>query len=128
MLARTSPRFRLALVVGAGQPLHVHQRVAVLVDHQFRDNEGSPREADVTEPGSGRLARFGAWWPRRLVAVRGATVEALHPKAQGGREELVGDLTCLATTFAGRLYGGRSAAARGWLLAESDGCPPGGGR
>jgi excisionase family DNA binding protein len=75
-----------------------------------------------------RLARFGAGWLRRLLAVHGATVEVLHPKAQGGREELLEDFVSLVTTFAGRLYGMRSAAARRRLLAESDRRPPGGGR
>jgi len=75
-----------------------------------------------------RLARFGAGWLRRLLAVHGATVEVLHPKAQGGREELLEDFISLVTTFAGRLYGMRSAAARRRLLAESDKCPPGGAR
>jgi putative resolvase len=72
-----------------------------------------------------RLARFGAGWLRRLLTVHGATVEALHPKAQGGREEPLEDFISLATTFAGRLYGIRSAAARKRLLTESDRCPPG---
>jgi predicted site-specific integrase-resolvase len=74
-----------------------------------------------------RLARFGAGWLRRLLAVHGATVEVLHPKAQGGREELLEDFISLVTTFAGRLYGMRSAA-RKRLLAESNKYPPGGGR
>jgi hypothetical protein len=72
-----------------------------------------------------RLARFGAGWLRRLLAVPGAAVEALHPKAQGGREELLEDFISLVTTFAGRLYGMRPAAARRRLLAESDRCSPG---
>jgi predicted site-specific integrase-resolvase len=75
-----------------------------------------------------RLARFGAGWLRRLLAVHGATVEVLHPKAQSGREELLEDFISLVTTFAGRLYGMWSAAARKPLLAESGRCPPGGGR
>jgi putative resolvase len=73
-----------------------------------------------------RLARFGAGW--RLLAVHGATVEVLHPKAQGGREKLLEDFISLVTTFAGRLYGMRSAAARKRLLAESGTSPPGGSR
>lgn len=75
-----------------------------------------------------RLARFGAGWLRRLLAVHGATVEVLHPKAQGGREELLEDFISLVTTFAGRLYGMRSAPARRRLLAESDRHPPGAAR
>jgi putative resolvase len=75
-----------------------------------------------------RLARFGAGWLRRLPAAHGATVEVLHPKAQGGREELPEDFISLVTTFAGRLYGMRSAAARKRLLAESGTSPPGGSR
>jgi predicted site-specific integrase-resolvase len=74
-----------------------------------------------------RLARFGAGWLRRLLA-HGATVEVLHPKAQGGREELLEDFISLVTTFAGRLYGMRSAAARRRLLAESGTAPSGGAR
>jgi predicted site-specific integrase-resolvase len=60
-----------------------------------------------------RLARFGAGWLRRL---------------QGGREELLEDFLSLVTTFAGRLYGMRSAAARKRLLTEYDRRPPGGGQ
>jgi predicted site-specific integrase-resolvase len=51
-----------------------------------------------------RLARFGAGWL------------------------LLEDFTSLVTTFAGRLYGMRSAAARRRLLAESARRPPGGTR
>jgi predicted site-specific integrase-resolvase len=75
-----------------------------------------------------RLARFGAGWLRRLLAVHGATLEVLHPKAQGGSEELLEDFISLVTTFAERLYGMRSAAARRRLLAESDRRPTGGTR
>jgi putative resolvase len=75
-----------------------------------------------------RLARFGAGWLRHPLAVHGATVEVLHPEAQGGREELLEDFVSLVTTFAGRLYGMRSVAARKRVLAESDRRPPGGSR
>jgi putative resolvase len=74
------------------------------------------------------LARFGAGRLRRLPAAHGATVGVPHPQAQGGREELPGDVDSLATTFAGRLYGMASAAARRRLPAEPDRRPPGGGR
>ena len=77
---------------------------------------------------SRRLARFGAGWLRRLLAVHGATVEVLHREAQGGQEELLEDFISLVTAFAGRLHGMLSTAVRKWLLAESDRCPPGGGR
>lgn len=75
-----------------------------------------------------RLARFGVGWLRRLIAVRGATVEVLRLEAQGGREELLGDFISLVTAFAGRLHGVRSAAACERLLAGSGRCSPGGGR
>jgi len=75
-----------------------------------------------------RLARFGAGWLRRLLAVRGATVGVLHPEAQGGRGELPGGFICLVTAFAGRLYGMRSAAARKRLPAGSGRHLPGGVR
>jgi putative resolvase len=70
-----------------------------------------------------RLARFGVGWLRQLLAVHGATLEVLHPKRSGGREELLEDFISLVTTFAGRLYGMRSAEARRRLLAESGQCP-----
>lgn len=72
-----------------------------------------------------RLARFGAGRLRRLLAVHGAAVEVLHPQAQGGREEFLEDFISPVTTFAGRLYGMRSAAAPKRLLAGSDRRPPG---
>lgn len=66
-----------------------------------------------------RLARFGVGWLRRLFAVYGVTLEVLHPNKPGGRDELLEDLVSLVATFAGRLYGMRSAEARGRLLAEA---------
>ncbi|MFE5588476.1 IS607 family transposase [Kitasatospora sp. NPDC056531] len=73
-----------------------------------------------------RLARFGVGWLKRLFAAHGATVEILHPKKTGGRQELLEDFISLVTTFAGRLYGMRSADARRRLLAESGQCLPDG--
>lgn len=58
-------------------------------------------------------------WLRRLFAVYGLTVEVLHPKKLGGRDELLEDFVSLVTTFAGRLYGMHSAENRKRLLAES---------
>jgi len=75
-----------------------------------------------------RLARFGVGWLKRLLAMHGATLEVLHPKKPGGREELLEDFVSLVTTFAGRLYGMRSADARKRLLAETGQCTEGGGR
>lgn len=69
-----------------------------------------------------RLARFGVGWLKRLFAVYGVTVEVLHPKKLGGRDELLEDFVSLVTTFAGRLYGMRSADNRRRLLAESGQC------
>jgi excisionase family DNA binding protein len=66
-----------------------------------------------------RLARFGVGWLKRLLAVYGVTLEVLHPKKSGGRDELLDDFVSLVTTFAGRLYGMRSAEARRRLLAEA---------
>ncbi|MFF1810692.1 IS607 family transposase [Streptomyces sp. NPDC058251] len=74
-----------------------------------------------------RLARFGVSWLRRLFAVYGVTVEVLHPKKLGGRDELLEDFVSLVTTFAGRLYGMRSAENRKRLLAESGQCSDEGG-
>jgi putative resolvase len=89
------------------------------------DADGQVRAVQVTH--EDRLSRFGAGWLRRLLAAHGATVDVFHPKAQGGREELLEDFVSPVTTFADRLYGMRSAAARKRLLAESDQRPPGGG-
>jgi len=69
-----------------------------------------------------RLARFGAGWLKRLFAVYGVTLEVLHPKESGGREELLEDFISLVSTFAGRLYGMRSAQNRKRLLVESGQC------
>ncbi|HEV2371306.1 MAG TPA: IS607 family transposase [Streptosporangiaceae bacterium] len=69
-----------------------------------------------------RLARFGVGWLRRLFAVYGVTLEVLHPKQSGGRDELLEDFVSLVTTFAGRLYGMRSAEARKRLLSETGQC------
>jgi len=69
-----------------------------------------------------RLARFGVGWLKRLFAVYGVTVEVLYPKKLGGRDELLEDFVFLVTTFAGRLYGMRSAQNRKRLLAESGQC------
>lgn len=86
---------------------------------------GHSRAGIVAGRAGGRIARC-CYANSGLLAIHGATVEVLRPKAQGGREELLEDFTSLVTTFAGRLYGMRSAAARKRLLAESDRCPPGG--
>ena len=76
-----------------------------------------------------RLARFGVGWLKRLFAVYGVTLEVLHPKKSGGRDELLDDFVSLVTTFAGRLYGMRSAEACKRLLAETgQGAEDGGGR
>ncbi|MER5910725.1 IS607 family transposase [Streptomyces sp. NPDC001982] len=69
-----------------------------------------------------RLARFGAGWLKQLFAVHGVTLEVLHPKKLGGRDELLEDFVSLVTTFAGRLDGMRSADTRKRLLAESGQC------
>ena len=69
-----------------------------------------------------RFARFGVGWLKHLLSVYGARLEVLHPKKLGGRDELLEDFVSLVTTFAGRLYGMRSAKNRRRLLAESGQC------
>jgi predicted site-specific integrase-resolvase len=60
-----------------------------------------------------------------MKACSDATVEVHRLKAQGGREEFLEDFIPLVTTFAGRLYGMRSAAAaRMRQLTESARCRP----
>lgn len=83
-------------------------------------SDGSVTVVRVTH--EDRLARFGVGWLKRLFAVYGVTVEVLHPKKLGGRDELLEDFVSLVTTFAGRLYGMRSAENRRRLLAESGQC------
>lgn len=83
-------------------------------------SDGSVTVVRVTH--EDRLARFGVGWLKRLFAVYGVTVEVLHPKKLGGRDELLEDFVSLVTTFAGRLYGMRSAEHRRRLLAESGQC------
>jgi excisionase family DNA binding protein len=83
-------------------------------------SDGSVTVVRVTH--EDRLARFGVGWLKRLFAVYGVTVEVLHPKELGGRDELLEDFVSLVTTFAGRLYGMRSAENRRRLLTESGQC------
>lgn len=80
-------------------------------------SDGSVTVVRVTH--EDRLARFGVGWLKQLFAVYGVTLEVLHPKKSGGREELLEDFISLVTTFAGRLYGMRSAQSRRRLLAEA---------
>jgi putative resolvase len=51
----------------------------------------------------------------------------LRPKKSGGGDELLEDFVSLVTTFAGRLYGMRSAQARKRLLVEAGQCTGDGG-
>lgn len=83
-------------------------------------SDGSVTVVRVTH--EDRLARFGVGWLKRLFAVYGVTVEVLYPKKLGGRDELLEDFIALVTTFAGRLYGMRSAENRKRLLVESGQC------
>lgn len=83
-------------------------------------SDGSVTVVRVTH--EDRLARFGVGWLKRLFAMYGATVEVVHPRKLGGRDELLEDFVSLVTTFAGRLYGMRSADNRRRLLAESGQC------
>ncbi|MFD7606174.1 IS607 family transposase [Streptomyces mirabilis] len=87
-------------------------------------SDGSVSVVRVTH--EDRLARFGVGWLKQLFAVYGVTLEVLHPKKSGRRDELLDDFVSLVTTFAGRLYGMRSAQARKRLLAESGRCAGGG--
>ncbi|MGW5201837.1 recombinase family protein [Streptomyces spiralis] len=83
-------------------------------------SDGSVTVVGVTH--EDRLARFGVGRPKRLFAVYGVTVEVLHPKKLGGPDGLLEDFAFLVTTFAGRLYGMRSAHNRKRLPAESGQC------
>jgi putative resolvase len=84
-------------------------------------SDGSVSVVRVTH--ESRLARFGAGWLERLSAAYGVvTLEVLDPKKSGSRDELLEDFASLVATFAGRLYGMRSAEARGRLPAGTGRC------
>lgn len=65
-----------------------------------------------------RLTRFGFQTLSELFAAYGVTVHVLHQTAGDGETELIKDFTSLLTSFSGRLYGQRSAAARARLCAR----------
>jgi putative resolvase len=60
-----------------------------------------------------RLARFGAGLIEHLLRGFGVTVIYTgHPEHESAEQELVRDMLANVTSFAGRLYGQRSAKAR----------------
>lgn len=67
-----------------------------------------------------RLARFGVPWIEQILFRDGVRVEVLHPKGSaGGMPELLDDFMSLVATFAGRMYGIRSAETKRRLLTEA---------
>ena len=68
----------------------------------------------VTHPD--RLSRFGFTYLEQLLEKSSVSIKVLHPKASSGMEELLEDFTSLIATFAGRMYGMRSKAAKEQLL------------
>ncbi len=67
-----------------------------------------------------RLARFGTTWLERLLLRDGVRLAVLHEQgAAGGMPELLEDFLSLVTTFAGRMYGIRSAEAKRRLLEQA---------
>ena len=68
-----------------------------------------------------RLARFGTTWLERLLSRDGVKIEVLHENgAAGGMPELLEDFMSLVATFAGRMYGIRSAEAKRRLLEHAN--------
>ena len=64
--------------------------------------------------------RFGVAWIEQILNHDGVRVEVLHPKGSPrGMAELLEDFTPLVATFAGRMYGIRSAETKQRLLAEA---------
>jgi putative resolvase len=64
-----------------------------------------------------RLTRFGVRYLELVLQASGVTLEVLHPEHGGAaEEELLHDFMALLASFAGRLYGQRSAQARARLL------------
>jgi len=76
--------------------------------------KGLIREVRVTHPD--RLARFGVAWLERVLAAHRCQLVVLHPAPSSGPEELLADFMALLASFAGRMYGQRSAAGRRRLL------------
>ena len=79
--------------------------------------KGLIREVRVTHPD--RLARFGVAWLERLLAAHRCRLVVLHPAPSSGPEELLADFMALLASFAGRMYGQRSAAGRRRLLGAA---------
>jgi len=75
-------------------------------------------ELHITHPD--RLTRFGEGTLRELFASYGVSLHILHETDDGVPEqELMADFMALITSFSGRLYGQRSAAARRRLLQRA---------
>jgi excisionase family DNA binding protein len=70
---------------------------------------------------SDRLARFGTDFLRRLLAAYGTALVIEHAAddASSPQDELLRDFTALVSSFSGRIYGARSAAARRRLLESA---------
>jgi putative resolvase len=76
---------------------------------------GEANEIWVTH--ADRLARFGLDWLRSLLAAYKGALVIAHPQAVAApADELLADFMALVSSFAGRLYGQRSAARRRQLL------------
>lgn len=89
------------------------------LDRLLRDAE-SHQFSVVGVTHSDRLARLGSHWLEALLARSGVDVEVLHPKGSaGGMPELLDDFMALVATFAGRMYGIRSAETKRRLLAAA---------
>lgn len=68
-----------------------------------------------------RLTRFGLPMIERLLTAHGARLQILHARVSSTPEqELVDDFMQLVASFAGRLYGQRSAAAKRRLIARAE--------
>jgi predicted site-specific integrase-resolvase len=63
-----------------------------------------------------RLARFGTLYLERFFAQNNCQLEVLHAQAGTSQDELLTDFMALVASFAGRLYGLRSAATKRRLL------------
>lgn len=89
------------------------------LDRLLRDAE-SHRFSVVAVTHSDRLALFGVSWIEALLSKSDVAVEVIHPKGSaGGVPELLDDFMALVATFAGRMYGMRSAETKRRLLATA---------
>jgi predicted site-specific integrase-resolvase len=67
-----------------------------------------------------RLSRFGVAYIQRSLDAYGVRLVVQHPNPSSGADELLADFMSLVASFAGRLYGQRSADNKRRLLTQTE--------